>query len=207
LLYYENKAKSRGYYFVIGVDEAGRGPLAGPIVAAAVRLRKTKFNNYIDDSKKLTPSQRELAFTEIYKNSLVGIDIINESIIDSVNILNATKLAMEKAVANLIYKTKKINKKKVIVLIDGNASLNLPFKSKCIIGGDAKSLSIASASIVAKVIRDRIMTIYDKIYPNYNFKQHKGYGTAAHRKAIKKYGLSAIHRRSFCKKIRIINPY
>jgi len=198
LLYYENKAKSRGYSFVIGVDEVGRGPLAGPVVAAAVKLKNTKFKNYISDSKKLTPQERESAFEEIYQKSIVGFSVISESVIDSVNILNATKLAMEQAVANLIYVSKKkINKSKAIILVDGNLSLDLPFKSKSIIQGDSKSLSIASASIVAKVIRDRIMIIYDKIYPNYNFIQHKGYGTEDHFKAIKKYGPCLIHRRSF----------
>ncbi|MFH1621649.1 MAG: ribonuclease HII [Candidatus Omnitrophota bacterium] len=183
---------------MIGVDEAGRGPLAGPVVAAAVKLKSTKFKNYINDSKKLSPSERESAFEEIYQKSIVGISVISESVIDSINILNAAKLAMEQAVANLIYVSKKkINKNKAIVLADGNLSLNLPFKSKSIIGGDSKSLSIASASIVAKVVRDRIMNIYGKIYPKYSFEQHKGYGTKAHFKAIKKHGPCLIHRRSF----------
>lgn len=198
MLYYEKKAKGRGYSFVIGVDEAGRGPLAGPLVAAAVKLKKTKFNNYIDDSKKLTPLERESAFTEIYQKAVVGLGIVNETVIDTINILNVTKFAMEQAVANLIYVSRrKINKNKIIVLTDGNLSLDIPFRLKNIIRGDSKSLSIASASIVAKVIRDRIMSIYDRIYPNYNFMQHKGYGTRRHFKTIKKYGPCPIHRRSF----------
>jgi ribonuclease HII len=198
VLYYEKKAKDKGFSFVIGVDEVGRGPLAGPVVAAAVRLNHTKFRNRIDDSKKLTSHQRETAFKEIFQKAAVGIGIISESVIDTVNILNATKLAMENAVASLIYLSKKkINKNKVMILVDGNISLKVPFRLKNIIKGDAKSLSIASASIVAKVIRDRIMSIYDKVYPKYNFVKHKGYGTQAHFRAIKKHGPCLIHRRSF----------
>lgn len=202
MLYYEKKAKNKGYSFVIGVDEAGRGPLAGPLVAAAVKLNKTKFNNRIDDSKKLTPSQREDAFGEICQKAVVGLGIINETVIDTINIVNVTKFAMEQAVANLIYVSKrkinkKINKDKVMVLVDGNLSLSLPFKSKSIIKGDSKSLSIACASIVAKVTRDRIMAIYNKVYPKYSFKQHKGYGTKGHIRAINKHGPCLIHRRSF----------
>lgn len=198
MLSYENKAKKKGYSFVIGVDEVGRGPLAGPLVAAAIKLKKTKFENFIDDSKKLTPLERESAFTEICQKAMVGLGILNETVIDDLNILNATKFAMEQAVANLLHVSrKKINMKKVMVLADGNLSLNLPFKSKSIISGDSKSLSIACASIVAKVIRDRMMSIYDCVYPKYRFIQHKGYGTKAHFKAIKKYGPCPIHRRSF----------
>jgi ribonuclease HII len=198
VLYYEKRAKHNGFSFVIGVDEVGRGPLAGPVVAAAVRLNNTKFKNRIDDSKKLTSHQRETAFKEIFQKAIVGIGIINESVIDNVNILNATKLAMENAVANLIYLSKKkINKNKIMILVDGNLSLKVPFRLRSIIKGDSKSLSIASASIVAKVIRDRIMSIYDKVYPKYNFSGHKGYGTEAHFEAIKKHGPCLIHRRSF----------
>jgi ribonuclease HII len=198
MLYYERKAKREGYSFIIGVDEVGRGPLAGPVVAAAVKLKKTRFKNLIDDSKKLTPLQREKAFKEIYQNAVVGLGILNEAAIDDMNILNATKFVMEQAVANLIYVSRaKINKNKVIVLVDGNLCLGLPFKLKSIIRGDSKSLSIASASIVAKVVRDRIMCIYDCIYPEYKFVQHKGYGTLEHFRAIKEHGPCPIHRRSF----------
>ncbi|MFC1645554.1 ribonuclease HII [Candidatus Omnitrophota bacterium] len=198
MLYYEKKAKNKGYSFVIGIDEVGRGPLAGPLVAAAVKLKKTNFHNYIDDSKKLTPSQREDAFGEICQKAVFGLGIINETVIDAINIVNVTKFAMEQAVANLIYVSRgRINKNKVMVLVDGNLSLGLPFRSKSIIRGDSKSLSIACASIVAKVTRDRIMAIYNKVYPKYSFKQHKGYGTKGHIKAINKYGPCLIHRRSF----------
>lgn len=198
MLYYEKKAKDKGYSFVIGVDEAGRGPLAGPVVAAAVKLKKTKFRNYINDSKKLTALEREKAFVEIYQKSMVGLGILNETAIDAMNILHATKFAMEQAVTNLIHLSKKkIAKSKVIVLVDGNIPLDIPFRLKSVIRGDSKSLSIASASIVAKVIRDRIMSIYDKIYPEYNFRQHKGYGTRGHFKAIKRHGVCLIHRKTF----------
>ncbi|MFC1709520.1 ribonuclease HII [Candidatus Omnitrophota bacterium] len=198
MLYYEKKAKVKGYSFVIGVDEAGRGPLAGPLVAAAVKLKKTKFENYIDDSKKLTPLERERAFAEICQKAVVGLGVLNETAIDTMNILNATKFAMEQAIANLFYVSgRKINRSKVMVLVDGNLSLNIPYKLKSIIKGDSKSLSIASASIVAKVIRDRIMVIYDSVYPKYKFMRHKGYGTERHFKAIKRHGPCPIHRRSF----------
>ena len=129
---------------------------------------------------------------------MVGLGIVNETAIDAMNILKATKFAMEQAVVNLIRLSKKrIAKSKVIVLVDGNISLDIPFRLKRVIRGDSKSLSIASASIVAKVTRDRIMSIYDKIYPEYNFRQHKGYGTRGHFKAIKKHGPCLIHRQTF----------
>ncbi|MDD5291791.1 MAG: ribonuclease HII [Candidatus Omnitrophica bacterium] len=198
MLYHEKKAKNRGFSFVIGVDEVGRGPLAGPVVAVAVKLNRVKFNNYINDSKKLTRLQRERAFLEIIDNALVGIGIVNELLIDELNILNATKLAMDKAVNSLFRASrKKIKQNKAIVLVDGNFSLDLPFKTKNIVRGDSKSLSIASASIVAKVIRDSIMSDYDSLYPQYSFKDNKGYGTKAHFKAIARYGACKIHRMSF----------
>jgi ribonuclease HII len=198
VLYHEKKAKDKGFSFIIGVDEVGRGPLAGPVVAAAVKLNHTKFRNYINDSKKLTALQREKAAFEIFQKAFVGIGIISESTIDSVNILNATKLAMANAVNNLIGSLRKnIKKNKIIVLLDGNLTLDLPFKVKAIVGGDSKSISIASASIVAKVTRDRIMSIYDNVYPEYSFKNNKGYGTERHFQAIRKHGPCLIHRRSF----------
>ncbi|MDD5356139.1 MAG: ribonuclease HII, partial [Candidatus Omnitrophica bacterium] len=130
MLYHEKKAKNRGFSFVIGVDEVGRGPLAGPVVAVAVKLNRVKFNNYINDSKKLTRLQRERAFLEIIDNALVGIGIVNELLIDELNILNATKLAMDKAVNSLFRASrKKIKQNKAIVLVDGNFSLDLPFKT------------------------------------------------------------------------------
>jgi Ribonuclease HII len=166
----------------VGVDEVGRGPLAGPVVACAVILNKIKFNCRIDDSKKLSAAQRLKAFKEILDSSLVGTGIVSETVIDKINIHQATQLAMQQAIAELTRKLKRQNKsklkKKVCVLIDGNSfSRKIPFEFLNIIKGDAKSKSIASASIVAKVTRDRIMDKYDKIYPQYGFIRHKGYGT------------------------------
>ena len=198
MLYYERKLKKKGYNLIIGVDEAGRGPLAGPVVAAAVLLKTTRFKNRIDDSRKLTPQAREIAFPEIVNKSVFGIGIIGEKVIDKLNILVATRLAMEQAIAIVVDKLKTHRKQALHIIIDGNVSLNINLAMTNIIGGDAKSKSIASASILAKVTRDRIMAIYDKLYPQYGFLQHKGYGTKMHMEALKKYGPSLIHRISFC---------
>lgn len=197
MLYYERKLKKNGYTLIIGVDEAGRGPLAGPVVAAAVILDCVRFKNRIDDSKKLTPSQRQSAFLEITDKALFGIGIINEGVIDRLNIVNATRIAMENAVFSLIKKTKIANKESAHILIDGNLRLDVGISYTNIVRGDTKSRSIASASIIAKVTRDRIMNLYDKIYPQYNFSQHKGYPTLKHKLALKKFGPSLIHRNSF----------
>jgi ribonuclease HII len=195
--YYEKKFRKKGFTLIIGVDEAGRGPLAGPVVAAAVVLKKEPFSNRIDDSKKLSPSQRERVFPEIIKKSEFGIGIVGEEIIDRINILEATRLAMKKAVAGLLSKLKDNKKKRVQVLVDGDVRLRLKYPFANIIKGDAKSRSIAAASIIAKVTRDRIMSLYDKLYPEYGFLKHKGYPTQAHRLALKKFGPSVIHRKSF----------
>jgi len=198
LLYYEKQAKKKRFTYVIGVDEAGRGPLAGPVVAAAVILKTYKFKNPINDSKKLTPLQRENAFGEIIKKAHIGIGIMNERIIDDLNILQATKLAMEQSIEHLkIMCKKRINNRKAIALVDGNICLDIPCSRKNIIRADSKSLSVACASIVAKVLRDRMMHIYAKSYPRYDFHQHKGYGTRKHVKLIKKYGPCHIHRKTF----------
>jgi ribonuclease HII len=198
VLYYENNLKKQGYKIIIGVDEAGRGPLAGPVVAGAVVLSNRRFKNRIDDSKKLTPLQREKAFLEITAGSIFGIGIVNESVIDSLNILDATRIAMERAIDAVVYKLKPHRKKQIHVIIDGNMKFDLDFGYTSIIRGDSKSKSIACGSIIAKVTRDRIMAIYDKVYPQYGFLRHKGYPTLAHRRAISKFGPSLIHRKSFC---------
>lgn len=198
MLYYENKFKKKGYKVIIGVDEVGRGPLAGPVVAAAVTLKTNRFKNRIDDSKKLTPRQRENAFLEIDRKAFFGIGIVNENIIDRLNILEATRIAMEQAVSELLDKLKKRQKKNMHLLIDGNVRLENRISFTNIIRGDSKSKSIACASIMAKVTRDRIMDIYDKVYPQYGFIKHKGYCTRRHRAALNKFGPSIIHRRSFC---------
>jgi len=197
LLCYEKKFKKRGFNLIIGVDEAGRGCLAGPVVAAAVKLKNTHFKNRIDDSKKLTASQREKAFLELMDKSIFGIGIVNEKIIDRLNILTATRIAMEEAITALIEKLKHYKKQCIHVLVDGNVKLDINFPFANIIKGDSKSFSIASASILAKVTRDRIMFLYDKAYPQYGFLQHKGYATKMHRVALRRCGPCLIHRETF----------
>lgn len=197
MLYYERKLKKEGYNFVAGVDEAGRGPLAGPVVAAAVILLATRFKNRIDDSKKLTPQEREAAFPEIIKNSLFGMGMVSEKIIDSINILQASRAAMGKAIDSLLNKSKISSGERIFLIIDGNMKLSVSLPYKDIIRGDSKSMSIACASILAKVTRDRIMSVYDRIYPQYGFIRHKGYPTLAHRKQLEKFGPCPIHRMSF----------
>ena len=164
------------------MDEAGRGPLAGPVVAGAVVLPDKRFKCRIDDSKKLTAAARQKAFLEITESSLFGVGIINEQIIDRLNILVCSRLAMENAVLALLSKIQNSGTKKIHILIDGNMKLGLDYQS---------------TSIIAKVTRDRIMHIYDKIFPAYGFAGHKGYPTRAHRRLLKKIGPSLIHRRSF----------
>ena len=204
MLQYETQAQNKGLRFILGVDEAGRGPLAGPVVAAAVCLKQFKFDHPINDSKKMTAKAREAAFHEIFEKAYVGIGMMSERTIDIVNILNASHLAMEMAVKDLICRMPKETvmqdsfHKQVGLLIDGNIFRTLlPYQYKTIIGGDGKSLSIACASVIAKVYRDHILGVYDKIFPEYGFAQHKGYPTEAHRSAIKKHGTSIIHRKTF----------
>lgn len=204
MLEFEQEARLKGYRFIIGVDEAGRGPLAGPVVAAAVLLKSTSFQNKIDDSKKMSEKQRERAFLEIFENGFVGLGIMSEAVIDTSNILQATFFSMANAVRQLmaglpqeILELDGLNRQ-ILLLIDGPYfKSDLPYACRPIIDGDAKSLSVACASIVAKVYRDRILKAYDVIYPQYGFKTHKGYPTQAHRTAILNNGLSPIHRRSF----------
>jgi len=202
MLYYERKFKKKGYDLIIGVDEAGRGPLAGPVVAAAVALNTYRFKNRIDDSKKLSSKLREMAFSEIVENSAFGIGIVNEKIIDEINILEATRLAMGQAINSVVIKLESLGNSKfrkggVHIIVDGNMTLDIPFSYTSIVNGDAKSKSIASASILAKVVRDHIMNLYDRFYPQYGFLKHKGYPTRAHREILKRLGPSLIHRRSF----------
>jgi ribonuclease HII len=195
VLEYESKYKKLGYDRIIGIDEAGRGPLAGPVVAGAVWLKNTEFTHRIDDSKKLSPRQREAAYPEILANAVVGIGLVREETIDAINILQATTVAMERALQRLVDRIQP--QEKLCVFVDGTVRIKTVYPYVNIIHGDAKSLSIACASIVAKVVRDRIMAGFDRLYPQYGFVQHKGYGTALHRKRIVEFGISAIHRRSF----------
>jgi len=197
LLCYERKLKKRGCDLIIGVDEAGRGPLAGPVVAAAVALKTTSFKNRIDDSKKLSLNIRQKAFEEITRKSIFGISVVSEKIIDRINILQATRLAMRQAVISLTKKIAGLDSLNIHVIVDGNMSLELNWPSTDIIRGDGKSKSIAAASILAKVTRDRIMREYDLIYPEYGFSRHKGYPTESHREILNRIGPSAIHRKSF----------
>jgi len=204
MLDYERKAQQEGYSLIIGIDEAGRGPLAGPVVAAAVAFKEFQFENKIFDSKKITHRQREKAFHEILEKAYVGVGIVSESVIDENNILEATYHAMSVAVNQIVDKvsdsiaTNKNFNKEICLLVDGNSfKSDLPFRYKTICKGDALSYSIAGASIVAKVTRDRILEIYDQIFPEYGFKRHKGYPTLQHKLAIKEHGLSVIHRKTF----------
>ncbi len=203
-LTYENELTSEGCRLVVGVDEAGRGPLAGPVVAAAVALKNHQFQSKIYDSKMISAKQREEAFEEIHHNAYVGVGVISESVIDRGNILEATFLAMTNAIENLIIQFSHQAaadfdfQKDICLLVDGNLfRTELPYQYRTIIRGDKLVFSIACASIVAKVTRDRILRVYDKIFPEYGFGQHKGYPTLQHRKAIGTHGLSLIHRKTF----------
>ncbi len=201
---FENEAKHKGFSLVLGLDEAGRGPLAGPVVAAAVALKFFRFTQVIRDSKKMTPLQRTRAFHDIYENGYVGVGIVSKAVIDTINISQATFCAMANAVYQLIsYLPAPLArpaalKKNMCLLVDGNRfQTDLPYAYRTIVSGDARSISIACASVVAKVVRDRILLTYDRIYPQYGFKQHKGYPTEQHRKALKRHGPSPIHRLTY----------
>jgi len=188
----EQKAKQQGHRHIAGIDEAGRGPLAGPVVAACVILKRFDFTTKIDDSKRLSASLREKAYSQILERAHVGLGIVFKDTIEDINIRNATMLAMKYACFDLPVEPD-------MLLVDGILDLKLPFKQLCVIGGDRKSLSIAAASIVAKVTRDKLMVFYDGLFPKWGLATHKGYGTRAHFQAISKYGLSPLHRESFIK--------
>ena len=192
---YEQNAELKGYKAICGVDEAGRGPLAGPVCAAAVILPPNTIIDGVNDSKKLTEKKREALFNVI-KETAVSYCIAYASVeeIESINILNATMLAMKRAVEGLDVKAD-------YAMIDGNKMPPLDIDGETIVKGDAKSMSIACASILAKVSRDRLLYEYAKEYPQYQFDKHKGYGTAAHREAIIKYGPCPYHRMIFLTKI------
>ncbi len=193
---YEMKAYEREYEkygYVCGIDEVGRGPLAGPVVTCAVILPKDVDILYVNDSKKLSEKKREELYDEIMEKAIaVGIGIEDHIVIDELNILQATYSAMRKAINNLSIKPD-------VLLNDAVTIPEVDIKQVPIIKGDAKSVSIAAASIIAKVTRDRMMVEYDKIYPGYDFASNKGYGSATHIEAIKEKGLCEIHRRSFTK--------
>ena len=193
-LNFERELKQKGYNFVCGVDEVGRGPLAGPVVCAAVIMPLENIVEGVDDSKKLIAKRREKLDVFIRENAIAyAICRIEPQVIDEINILEATKLCMKNAVESLSISPD-------FVLTDGNMTLDITIPQKSVIGGDAACYSIGAASIIAKVYRDKLMGEYAVQYPAYGFEKHKGYGTAAHIKAIKECGLCPIHRRSFTKK-------
>ena len=195
-LQFERALESSGVKYIAGVDEVGRGPLAGPVVCAAVimPLDENSLVVGVDDSKKLSEKKREQLAKEIKEKALCySIVEIDEKTIDEINILEATKLGMKRAIESLQITPE-------VVLTDGNMTIDIVHKQKSVIHGDALSYSIGAASIIAKVHRDNLMDEYAKTYPAYAFEKNKGYGTAAHIQGIKEYGLCPIHRRTFTKK-------
>ena len=192
---YENDAHNHGYTIVCGVDEAGRGPLAGPVFAGAVILPENYTHEILNDSKKLSEKKRDLVYDDIIRDAVAwSVGIATEQEIDEINILNATFLAMKRAVDGL-------NIKPNLAFIDGNRYANTGVKEVTIVKGDSKCMSVAAASIIAKVSRDRFMQEVDKQYPQYQFSKHKGYGTKLHYEMIEQFGISPVHRKSFLKNI------
>lgn len=186
---FEIKARDQGYRFVAGVDEAGRGPLAGPVVAAAVILPLDAVLEGLDDSKKLSPAKREELFPKIQAMAH-GVAVVSREVIDEINILQAARLAMKQAV-------EKLPSDPDLLLIDGNQKIDSSIDQWAIVKGDAKSFSISAASVLAKVTRDRLMQDYHQQYPQYEFARHKGYGTQLHRDLIAEHGPCPIHRQTF----------
>jgi ribonuclease HII len=190
-LKYEKKIWKNNYKLIAGIDEAGRGPLAGPVVAAAVIFPKNFIIPEVNDSKMVSAQKRTILYKQIIESCIsFGIGIISESVIDRINILNATLLAMKNAIG-------KLNVKPDYLIIDGNKFYNEEIPHLTIVKGDSKSFTIASASIIAKVFRDFLMTEYHEMYPEYNFLKHKGYGTKEHVRKISESGMCEIHRRTF----------
>jgi ribonuclease HII len=196
---FERNAAARGFSIVCGIDEAGRGPWAGPVVAAAVILDPARVPPGLDDSKKLTEARREALYPLIMAGAQVGIGIADVARIDRDNILAATLWAMGEALRGLSAMPQ-------LALVDGNRPPALPCAVETIVAGDGRSLSIAAASIVAKVTRDRLMLAMDAAFPGYGFARHKGYGTAAHQAALERLGPCPQHRRSFAPVRKILTP-
>ncbi len=192
--YYERTAAEHGFTVVCGIDEAGRGPLAGPVFAAAVILPEGVVIEGLNDSKKLSEKKRNQLFDEIKERAIYAVASASEQEIDELNILNATYLAMQRAFEAL-------PKRPQAAFVDGNRLPKLPVPAKAIVKGDSLSASIAAASIMAKVSRDRYMLELDKKYPEYCFSKHKGYGTKLHYEKIREYGISDVHRKTFLKKL------
>lgn len=191
---FDIKYYEKGFKYICGIDEAGRGPLAGPVVVASVIMPKDSKIEGINDSKKISENKREKLYDLILEEAIsYGIGIVDQNEIDEINILNATKKGLTESL-------KELKQRPDIILVDALKkidTLGIPYEP--IIKGDAKSYSIAAASIIAKVTRDRIMRQWDEIYPEYGFEKHKGYGTANHIKVIRELGLTPIHRKSFTK--------
>lgn len=191
---FEEKLYSNDIKYIAGIDEAGRGPLAGPVVVGCVIMKPESFIEYVNDSKKVSEMKREMLYENIITEALDwSTGIIGQDEIDEINILNATKKALTIAID-------KLNVKPDIILVDALDKIDtrgIPYKS--IIKGDSKIYSISAASIIAKVTRDRIMREYDEVYPEYGFGKHKGYGTASHIQAIRENGICSLHRKSFTK--------
>lgn len=193
---YENKLYAEGLHYIAGIDEAGRGPLAGPVVVGCVMLPKESFIEGINDSKKVPEKKRELLYEKIINESIAwSVGIVDQYEIDEINILNATKKALTMSIKNLKMKPDRI----LVDALENIDTCSIPYTS--IVKGDAKNYSIAAASIIAKVTRDRIMREWDKVYPQYGFAIHKGYGTQKHILAIRENGLCMLHRKSFVKNI------
>lgn len=195
---YEDNLYNEGYKLICGIDEAGRGPLAGPVSVGAVVMKKESMLEWVNDSKKVTEKRREVLYERIIDDSLAwSVQLISEKEIDELNILEATKKGLHLALKDII---EQLKNKPDIIITDALREIdtfNVPYQS--IIKGDATCYSISCASILAKVTRDRIMQQYDEVYPEYGFSKHKGYGTKAHIEAIKKYGPCPIHRKTFIK--------
>lgn len=190
-LYFEAMARKEGYGVIAGVDEAGRGPLAGPVVAAAVILREGMALNGVKDSKKMTERAREKAFSVISCGAVaISVGVVSHTYIDRHNILNASLEAMRRAVLSL-------HPAPEFLLVDGLQGIPIPFPQRCLKKGDQRSLSISAASVIAKVYRDRIMRSFHSSFPVYGFSKNKGYGTASHLDALKVYGPSPVHRLTF----------
>ena len=191
----ENRLYDQGYQAVCGVDEAGAGPLAGPVYAAAVILPRGLTLPYLNDSKKVTPRRREILFDQIREQAIAyAIAWADEKEIDAINILNARMLAMDRAI-------KMLNPAADFALIDGNRNQRIELQNEMVVHGDARSASIAAASILAKVSRDRFMVELAEQYPQYAFEKHKGYPTKLHYQLLRQYGPSPVHRKTFLKKL------
>lgn len=191
---FENKLYSEGLKYIAGIDEAGRGPLAGPVVVGIAIMKPDSFIEGVNDSKKISEKKRELLYEQITNEAIDwSVGIVDQNEIDEINILNATKKALHMAITNLKIKPDRI----LVDALEHIDTCGIPYTS--IIKGDAKVYSISAASIIAKVTRDRMMKEYDEIYPEYGFAGHKGYGTAKHIQAIKTYGPCSLHRKTFIK--------